>query len=703
MSHEGDPPLPPTSSQGTNEPISKPNSSLRVTRKPTRKRAPFWADFNKIIDAEGRPKASCNFCRKEYHCHSKLNGTSNVRNHWIACPLNPKNNDPTQSILNLQPNSKGTDKVLTSWKFNQDEIRKALTRMVIVDELPFRFVECEGFRNFMSVACPIFRIPSRWTVARDCFDIYSIEKSKFKTYLKESKQMVCLTTDSWTSLQKINYMCLTVHYINEAWELKKKIINFCPISSHKGEAIGKAVENCLLEWGIDRVFTITVDNASSNDVAISYLSKKIQNWGNSILNCKYLHMRCIAHIINLVVVDGLKLMSPSVSRIRNAIRYVRHSPSRFQKFKECVEAEKIQSKKLLCLDVSTRWNSTFMMLDTAQRFETAFERFTSIDPWFRVELAESGGYPNDDDWSNARRLCTFLEHFYQLTMRISGSLYVTCNNFFDEITSVDILLRSSKESSDFDLANMADKMREKYEKYWGDIEKMNMVIFIAPIFDPRHKLEYVEYALDQLYGTDKSDSMKKKVKSVLYSMFNEYKNKGTSEIGSTSTTTIDRVQPVHTLQLKKFMKAQFKKHKMELGGGDTKSELDRYLDESTVDDDDDDDESDDFNLLGWWKLNSPRFPILSKMARDILAVPISTVASESAFSTGGRVLDEYRSSLTPKIAQALICCQDWFRGPSDRPIVSIVEEDFEDIYKVEMGNLDFLICIALFKFGSIVF
>ncbi|XVF28928.1 hypothetical protein REPUB_Repub15cG0075100 [Reevesia pubescens] len=67
-----------------------------------------------------------------------------------------------------------------------------------------------------------------------------------------------------------------------------------------------------------------------------------------------------------------------------------------------------------------------------------------------------------------------------------------------------------------------------------------------------------------------------------------------------------------------------------------------------------------FDILLWWKLN--KFPVLSHIARDVLAVSISTVASESAFSTGDRVLDVYMSSLTMKLVQALICAQDWLRG-----------------------------------------
>lgn len=99
-------------------------------------------------------------------------------------------------------------------------------------------------------------------------------------------------------------------------------------------------------------------------------------------------------------------------------------------------------------------------------------------------------------------------------------------------------------------------------------------------------------------------------------------------------------------------KHEFKKYMSEIGGGEQRAELDKYINEE-LDDDDENDEN--FDILGWWKKNSHRFPIIASIARDVLVITISTVASESAFSTGGRVLDPYRSSLSPKIVQALIC------------------------------------------------
>ena len=71
------------------------------------------------------------------------------------------------------------------------------------------------------------------------------------------------------------------------------------------------------------------------------------------------------------------------------------------------------------------------------------------------------------------------------------------------------------------------------------------------------------------------------------------------------------------------------------------------------------------------------------MAREVLAIPVSTVASECAFSTGGRVVSPYRNCLAPKTVGALICTQDWLKGTS---LSKLFDEDCKEIENFEQGR-----------------
>ena len=108
------------------------------------------------------------------------------------------------------------------------------------------------------------------------------------------------------------------------------------------------------------------------------------------------------------------------------------------------------------------------------------------------------------------------------------------------------------------------------------------------------------------------------------------------------------------------------------------SKLDIYLEDAS-------DSRLDLDVLNWWKLNSDRFPTLACMARDVLVIPISTMAFEFAFSIRGRVLDPYRCSLTPQMVEELVCTQDWIkRTPS--PLPSNENEEFLEFKRIEEGN-----------------
>ncbi|CAG8839091.1 7326_t:CDS:2, partial [Gigaspora margarita] len=84
-------------------------------------------------------------------------------------------------------------------------------------------------------------------------------------------------------------------------------------------------------------------------------------------------------------------------------------------------------------------------------------------------------------------------------------------------------------------------------------------------------------------------------------------------------------------------------------------ELDCYISEKPA--------NRDIDVLGWWKAHQAQFPRLACMARDYLAIPASTVASERAFSAGGNMITNERSSLAPKTVRIAQCLRSWALGP----------------------------------------
>ena len=228
---------------------------------------------------------------------------------------------------------------------------------------------------------------------------------------------------------------------------------------------------------------------------------------------------------------------------------------------------------------------------------------------------------------------------------------------------------------------MGKKMREKFDKYWGTLSKLNVMLFIAVVLDPRYKMDYLRVKYTTYYGQHEAQELIDRITKALNIMIDEYK-KSNDEI-------VENVINHNALgnEINDPMQEEIDDYFIELEKGKqmaAKGELERYLDEFS------EKFTLEFDILAWWKVNSVRFPTLSKVAKDVLAIQSSTVASESAFSTGGRTLDRFRSSLTPITAEVLICCQDWLRD-SNKPIQ--IEEMLEELESYESGMIFYYFCV----------
>ncbi|XP_028085593.1 zinc finger BED domain-containing protein RICESLEEPER 2-like [Camellia sinensis] len=448
------------------------------------------------------------------------------------CTKYPYRDTHGQQTLGFQPREVGSDGegvvdvVVTP--FSIEVAMRHLAEMIVIDELPFRFVDGVGFKTFCNVMQPKFKIPSRYTVARDIVDIYTNERERLKKIVKGRR--ICFTTDTWTSIQNLCYMCLNAHFIDDDWKLQKRIINFCQVEDHKGETLGKKIEALLKEWDIDGLFTLTVDNASSNNLTIRFLKRTTKLWKGTVLGHEFLHMRCCAHILNFIVSDGLKDLKSCIANVRHAVRYVRSSPNRLDSFKKYVESLKIESKSLLCLDVPTRWNFTYLMLEAAEKFESAFQRMGEEDYNYKQYFLDNEGgerreMPTAEAWDNCRVFLKFLRMFYNATKRFSGSLFVTSNTFYTEIFVIENMIGQLIKNNDPILSSIAKKkMKEKFDKYWGNGDKINLLLYIAVVLDPRRKMTYLQFCFSTIFGGDvvKVKEMLEKVKNCLSKLYDHY-------------------------------------------------------------------------------------------------------------------------------------------------------------------------------------
>ncbi|CAN1837666.1 Putative AC9 transposase [Linum perenne] len=195
--------------------------------------------------------------------------------------------------------------------------------MICIHEFPLSIVDYVGVRRFAKSLNPSFDMVSRNTIKDDILRIHEDGKVKVMNELQKTNSRVSLTTDMWTSKnRKKGFMVITAHFVDNNWVLQSRILRFLYVPSpNTNDVICDVLLECLIEWDIERKLNeVTVDNCTTNDAMIKALTGKLEE-ETLILRITLLHMRCAAHILNLIVQDGLSVIEGCIESVRDSVMH----------------------------------------------------------------------------------------------------------------------------------------------------------------------------------------------------------------------------------------------------------------------------------------------------------------------------------------------------------------------------------------------
>jgi hypothetical protein len=191
-------------------------------------------------------------------------------------------------------------------------------------------------------------------------------------------------------------MCVTLHWIDDAWQIQKRIMGLFHLEGrHTGHRLAEAFTEVLVKWFVEKkIFALTLDNASNNLVAVTAIIDDLKLNGNGSLVCDgiFFHIRCACHILNLVARDGMAVISKTLDKVKALVLTVKGSPLQWEERMKCAtECGLDTSKGIIQLDVSTRWNSSYLMLRDAKDVcdcEYKDVRYSDLSSWLSTVSVE---------------------------------------------------------------------------------------------------------------------------------------------------------------------------------------------------------------------------------------------------------------------------------------------------------------------------
>ncbi len=502
------------------------------------------------------------------------------------------------------------------------QITTAVTRFIAKDMQPYSTVNDCGFRHLLQVLEPRYTPPDRKLLATKYMPaLYEQEKVRIQQKIEVIKDFG-LTTDIWTSRAKHAYISLTIHYIDDAFQLQSHLLGTREFpESHNAENINDELQEIVRNWGLTEsgVAGITTDNGSNILAAVDLL--------------QWPRVSCFSHTLQLGVEKAMKLpqVAKALARCRRLVSHFNHSAKSSYLLKN--KQEDLHHKKhSLVQDVVTRWNSAYYMV------ERVLEQQQPLCATL-FELRKGDLMPSDAEFSVMECYKDVMKPLVDVTEAIGAEKWVTISiirPLLHKLLNVHLkpapadsrLVCMIKESIRLDLQN----------RYVGNaLDLLTKAAFLDPRFKALPFLESEERA---------------RIVSLIEEDTEELINSDSETPSTTRCTEAEEAEPAVKRPRGEHVLLDFLKDVVQPCDGpenipakeQAHIEVSKYIGEDITSD----------NPLTWWSCNSTRFPKLSRLAKKCLCIPATSVPSERAFSTAGHIASARCSCLRPESVSMLV-------------------------------------------------
>jgi adenylate kinase len=620
----------------------------------------IWEYFTKITDTDGLKKAKCNTCGKHLSntggntksmnvhlkaMHKKLNDKYESDKEKFEAtrvkkrPAEENKGEPEKKQQKLSFEPTGIDPKL------QNDFDEAVIDFASENKISFNALGSESFKKMIRVANKKIKVKHRTT-----YSLMTTKKARkikmkvMRRILKNRGNMksVSFTTDMWTSVTGTSFCSLTVQFIDDQFKLHR-YTPFCRKfeGNHTGKNIAIELDKMIesLKLDIDDLERWSVnDNASNQKVAIK-LSKYLEVY------------YCDLHTMQLAIRDSFK----DVPGINNLLKKTKKMAKFTTKSSKAMDKLKAKSKTLNKKfrkpknPQKTRWNSQHENMKSIKNLKPQIKELADEDDdWYKLRL-------KDDEWEKLDAVVEVLEVMKEATKVLEAEKTPTMNLVIERIFTIKEKLEEfSKPGSKRNVATFAKALLERMEQRFPNLGTDIFVRCVANYIDPRYKGGHLE--------------MEHKLEETKQEMEVKYHEKKENEEGMEKENSEKEANLSPTSKMRKKLKDKKDQSNEETN---LKKEMNRYESYSYA--------SKEENVLKWWKRHENILPLLSNIAKKVLAIPASSAKSERVFSTGGNVVTKKRNRLAPKKVEELIIIAENGKHVEDEEDIEGEVFDIEDI------------------------